>query len=214
VGRRDGEIQCVRHAPGKTGEQHVRRAAAVVRGMVNIGNKQVQWLYLGGYTCTVTDVREEVAQSMMTAGSVPTAITHKRVVPFTIHCSATKGTEHPAREDIDAQAALQFNDKLLRLHGKPKDSRRSRVKEVPCAGRRLGEKLGAIALVARSKIIVEGGNVKPPGQRLLRTHQAVPQSQGIRRRTGIVVDGQRARELSILRGVARVFSHALGSRLR
>ena len=58
MGRRDGKIQCVRHTPGKTGEQHVGRAAAVVRGMVDIGNKQVQWLYLGGYTCTVTDVRE------------------------------------------------------------------------------------------------------------------------------------------------------------
>ena len=150
----------------------------------------------------------------MTAGSVPTAITHKRVVPFAIHCSAAKGTEHPAREDIDTQAALQFNDKLLRWHGKPKDDGRSRIEEVPCAGRRLREKLGAIALVARSKIIVEGGNVKAPGQRLLRPHQAVPQGQGIRRRTGIIVDGQRARELSILRGVARVFSHALGSRLR
>ena len=112
--------------------------------MIHVGEQEMRGLHFGRDTGTVTKMREKVPERVMPSSAVTTTIAKQCMIAFDVHAGTAKGAEAIGREDVDAQAALEFDDKFIRPHSETQDNRRHRGKEVTCRRLGLGEQLCAV----------------------------------------------------------------------
>ena len=103
-------------------------------GGINVGDEKMQWHDLGGDTRPIAQVREEITESMVPTRATTTAVAQQRMVALGIHGGTAGWAEHSRRVHVDAQAALDLYEELVRWYGEAQYDGRHSGEEVTSAG--------------------------------------------------------------------------------
>ena len=137
MGRGDGKIESMRAAFGEARQKHISWPTTMLRRLLCVGDQQMTRLGKCRNAGTITEMCEEISQHVVPASPVPPAIAQNSVIALDVKRCTTMRAEVAGWHNVDAEAALELDQELVRAHCQAQNLRRNGAQKITRPSRHL-----------------------------------------------------------------------------